>query len=476
MRYRFAKNVVLLEKDGGGFLLARKPLCLLHLNSALTSLLRAVRDDTPRQDSGNEENILNKISKMGFLQCCWDEPMDLSQAPSVSVVIPVKDRAEELRRCLASLAALRYPREKIEIIVVDDGSSDTCREIAEDWGAIMLSSGGTGLGPSAARNIGAAAATGEILAFIDSDCTASAKWLNELIAVFGDLRVAAVGGKVEGLHTASALDRYEATMSSLSLGARQRSAREGQDTFYLPSCNLLVRRKVFLTLHGFDRTMHVGEDVDLSYRLRDKGWHLVYLPQGTVHHEHRNRYASFMARRFDYGTSEEILQRRHPLRKKRLPLPPWLLAVVALCLTMPLTGYWGVLSAFTLLAVDGLVTGRKTRQLGIRLGLPTLLAGRCRALGSLVYYLCFHLVRYYILVLLLACCLMPSLMPLGTAVFLCAALVDYAVKKPKLAFVLFASIYLFEQLSYGLGVLRGCLARRNFASYRVIMGRQRETC
>lgn len=469
MKFRFAKDVELMETDGNAILLAKTPLCLLRLNRSLAALLQAVRDDTPWQASENKITLLRKIAEMGFLELCCDETRRPPPWSSVSVVIPVKDRAAELRRCLASLSSLRYPPANLEVIVVDDGSSDNCPEIAANWGARLLFSGGTGLGPSVARNVGAAAAGGEILAFIDSDCTASAEWLSQLIPVFGDPLVAAVGGKVEGLHTASMLDRYEAVMSSLSLGTRQVSAGKGEDTLYLPGCNLLVRRNVFLRLGGFRRAMQVGEDVDLSYRIRDDGRRIVYLPTGIIHHEHRNRYASFMARRFDYGTSEEMLQRHHPLRKKRMPVPPLLAALLFLCLTVPLTGGWGVLTALTVLLVDGGITRIKIQRLGARIGFITLLAGRLRALGSLLYYLCAHLIRYYAVPLLLLCFLVPPLRSVGIAVLLCTTVVDYAVKKPKLFFLSFVYIYLLEQIAYGFGVLWGCLRHMNFASYRVVM-------
>ena len=67
--------------------------------------------------------------------------------------------------------------------------------------------------------------------------------------------------------------------------------------------------------------MHVGEDVDLTWRLRDQGWTISYLPAGNVLHEHRSSIRSFMSRRFDYGTSEGMLQLLHPRRHKQMVIP-----------------------------------------------------------------------------------------------------------------------------------------------------------
>jgi len=353
--------------------------------------------------------------------------------------------------------------------VVDDGSSDASPQVAQQFGALVVPSGGTGRGPAAARNVGASLASGEILAFIDSDCTASREWLNELIPAFSNPAMAAVGGQVDGMCTDSAIDRYESIMSSLSLGSRERTGSGGTDTFYLPSCNLLVRRTAFRSAGGFKDEMHVGEDVDLTWRLRDKGWTISYLPSGNVLHEHRSSIRSFMSRRFDYGTSEGMLQILHPGRRKRMVVPPILALILTLCLMAPFTGWWSLLLAGGLLAVDATTVRLRVGRQGMPIGLGAILAGRLRALGSLVYYLCYHLVRYYALALIACALIVPALWVVFGAVLACAAGVDHAVKKPRLSFPVFAGIYLLEQVAYGAGVFWGCLSRKCFASYKVLI-------
>src|SRR6266545_2838663 len=186
-----------------------------------------------------------------------------------------------------------------------------------------------------------------------------------------------------------------AVMSSISLRNPARPGTSGDDTFYLPSCNLLVRRSAFLNAGGFKDEMHVGEDVDLTWRLRDAGWTITYLPQGRVYHEHRSTVRSFVSRRFDYGTSEGMLQRLHPQRRKRMVIPPLLALLLALCLSAPFTGWWSLLPALAVLVADAVIVRHRLASRGIPIGLPALLRGRVRALCSLVYYLSFHLVRYY---------------------------------------------------------------------------------
>ena len=348
MIYRLRHNVELVERDGGCFLTSKSPLSVLRLNRSLADLVRRGVDGSLINASAAEQTVMEQLTAKGFAERVRTVSEQLSMLPEVSIVIPVMNRADELRRCLKSLSQLNYPQEKLQIIVVDDGSSDHSPVVARAFGALVVSSGGTARGPAAARNVGASMASGEILAFIDSDCTASSDWLLELLPTFANQKIVAVGGLVDGMCRESAVDHYENVMSSLSLGGRELTGGSGDDTFYLPSCNLLVRRAAFLQACGFNEAMHVGEDVDLTWRLRDSGWTIAYLPVGRVYHEHRSSIRSFMSRRFDYGTSEGMLQLLHPRRHKRIVIPPLLALVILLCLVAPFCGWWSLGAAVAL--------------------------------------------------------------------------------------------------------------------------------
>jgi len=474
VNYRLAQNVELVERDGGLYLLSKTPLCVLRLNRALADLVGRGAGGAVICPSDSEAAVMEQLASKGFVERLRSTSQQPATLPDISIVIPVKDRADELQRCLTSLSLLNYPPEKLQIIVVDDGSSDDSPQVARRFGALVVPSGGTGRGPAAARNVGASMATGEILAFIDSDCSASQEWLTELIPAFSNPAMAAVGGQVDGMCSASAIDRYESIMSSLSLGSRERTGSSGNDTFYLPSCNLLVRRAAFRSAAGFKDEMHVGEDVDLTWRLRDQGWTIAYLPAGNVLHEHRSSIRSFMSRRFDYGTSEGLLQILHPGRRKRMVVPPLLALILCLCLIAPLTGWWSLLLAGGVLAVDAVSVRSRISKQGFSLGLGEILAGRLRAFGSLVYYLSYHLVRYYCTPLIVTALFVPVVWALFGFVLVCAAGVDHAVKKPQLPFPAFVGIYFLEQLAYGAGVFWGCLSRKCFASYKVLILRHAE--
>ena len=465
MSYRIAPGVDVVEAHSGPALLAWNPLRLVTVNAALAKLLRGAGDIVPRSPAA--ARAVDALHRRGMLvREPQSEPAN-GPLPFVSVIIPVKDRAEELRRCLASVQRVEYPKEALEVLVVDDGSSDDGPAVARSLGACVVSSGGRGLGPAAARNRGASAARGEILAFLDSDCVASERWLLEIVGAFRDPGVAAVGGRVDGMRTSSALDRYEAEMSSLSLGARGRCAQLGSDTFYLPSCNLLVRRSAFMDVGGFREELHVAEDVDLSWRLRDQGFTIAYVPRGGILHEHRNRLGPFLRRRFDYGTSEGVLGVLHPERRKRIVLPPALVSALLLAAVTCLAGSWhAAVLAAAVVVFDALgLWSRLRRQIGC-LPFQRVLRSRLRAGGSLLYYVSFHLVRYYAPGLILASIVWPRFGILGAALALWPACVDYRLKRPALPFPSFAAFYLAEHLAYGAGVFRGCLRKRTFRCYR----------
>lgn len=474
MNYRLRHNVEMLKRDGEYFLVSKKPHYTLRLNRSLADLLGRGSEGRLIAAAESELRVMEQLTAKGFAERVRTAPEQSISLPDVSIVIPVMNRADELRRCLTSLMLLNYPHDKLQIIVVDDGSNDNSPDVAREFGALLVSSGGVGRGPAAARNVGASVADGEILAFIDSDCSASPGWLSQLVPAFIDPAMAAVGGAVDGMCTESIVDRYEAVMSSLSISSRERVGNIGTDTFYLPSCNLLVRRSAFTCVGGFDDSMHVGEDVDLTWRLRDRCWSISYLPLGNILHEHRSSIKSFMSRRFDYGTSEGILQILHPTRHKRMVVPPLLAAILLLSMMTIFIGLWALLPVSGLMLFDAVVVRLRTGKQGLPIRLADILAGRLRALGSLIYYLSYHLVRYYAIALIAIALFVPVFWLLFTAVLATASGVDYAVKKPKMSFLTFAGIYLLEQLAYGSGVFWGCFSRRCFGSYRIEIFRQIE--
>ncbi len=396
--------------------------------------------------------------------------------PTVSVVVPVRDRPDELAACLAALGDLDYPRDRYEVIVVDDGSADErTAEVARRFACRVLRNR-VNRGPGFSRNAGAAVATGEILAFIDSDCVAGRGWLRELTAYLAWPRVAAVGGRVEGFADASRLDRYEQVASPLDMGRHVLLAADDGSTFYVPTCNLLVRRSAYLAVGGIREDLRVGEDVDLCWRLRSRGEYLVYVPEGSVRHRDRRSAWGALRQRAQYGTSEAALHVLHPEKRKLFPLPVPAVASLACVGAAVAAGEPRFLPLVLVpLAGDWLVRSTRLRRADMRLRAPKVAASVVRGQLSFAFVLSLHLVRYYLVALLVLGFIVPGLWFLAALAVAGVGTVEYATRRPRLSLLVYLVFFTVEHVSYQLGVIAGCVRQRTFRSYLPTFRRARGT-
>lgn len=398
---------------------------------------------------------------------------NLGYFPSITVVIPTRDRGESLVECLESLYSQDYPSDRIEVIVINDGSLDETPKLASTF-SCKLHTNPLSRGQAYCRNLGAQHAQGEILAFLDDDCVAGRTWLRDLVPYFQWDEVAAVGGYVDGYKTSSLLDRYEMEFSLLNLGKHMLRGEEDLSTFYIPTCNMLVRKKVFDETGGIRESLHLGEDVDFCWRMRDAAWKALYVPSGTVMHKHRNTLGKMLRRRADYGTSEAVLSSLHPHRMKSLQMRPlaaaaflgFIFFIVSLNL-IPLLATGAAFVAET--AAKAISLHRKC----IRISFGRISSSVLRMYMSYFYAMSFHLVRYYLVLLFLMGIVLHSLWILAFCLLIYTASVDYASKRPQLIFPVFLFYYFLDHLAYQLGVMAGCLRERSFRSYLVRHTRRR---
>jgi len=180
----------------------------------------------------------------------------------LSFVVPVKDDAQRLKRCLASIAASGRDG---EIIVVDNGSTDDSAAVASALGARVLCVPGKPV--SALRNEAAAIAHGDCLAFVDADHELVTSWAATAVDVMHQGDVGAAGA----LYVAPA----DGTWVQRTYGALRGRTVGQADVRWLGSGNLIVRTEAFRAVGGFDETLESCEDVDLCQRLRDAGWRVV---------------------------------------------------------------------------------------------------------------------------------------------------------------------------------------------------------
>ncbi len=473
-RFTLRGGLKLLAGEGGGVLLQPNPLRLLRLNAAAFTILKRYHSEFFSENSAQADVDCPVGAEAAFLDSLWQggwlawEPAQDTFGPLVSIVVPVYNRAGEIGDCLEALLAQNYPAHRLEIIVVDDGSADGTVEVVSRY-PVKLICQSQNRGQSAARNAGARAAQGEIVAFIDSDCIADPNWLRELLPYFQDARVALVGGYVDSFFRESRLDRYEEVQSPLNMGKEVAFGTSAASDFYVPTCNVLIRKDVYLQVRGLDEGLRLGEDVDLCWRLKETGRRLLYVPKGKVRHKHRNRLGEILRRRFDYGTSEGFLFSRHEQVKKRFPWKPAALTFLVLCCLGILTRSALFLPMAALLA--GSEAWRRRRELKRKTGVPltyaTVLQAIFKDYFASAFYLTYHLVRYYLVLMLLAAIFIPAAAPLAAGLILFPAWVEFARKQPRLSLPLFLFFYLAEQAFYQAGVFWGCLIWNSFRPYHL---------
>ncbi|MGW4131931.1 mycofactocin biosynthesis glycosyltransferase MftF [Amycolatopsis japonica] len=382
-------------------------------------------------------------------------PREPVETPDVTIVIPVHDRTELLKRCLAALDG-KHP-----VVVVDDASDDAkaVAAIAAKHGALLVRRDVNG-GPSAARNTALEHVGTELIAFLDSDCVPTDGWADRLAAHFADPLVAAAAPRVRPLAQDTWAGRYTRAAGSLDLGDRPARVAPRTRIAYVPTAALVARRSaltaVAIDRAVFDPRLRVGEDVDLVWRLHAAGFRVRYAPETAVGHHEPATWPGLLGRRHRYGTSTAPLSQRHPGALAPLALHLWPALVVGTLLARR--------PALAALAFGGSVT-TMIRTLRAH-DVPT--DDVVRTMAAAVHQTWLGCGRYstqFATPLLLA-----SLIPRGwfrravvASLLLGPPLTAWARHRPDLDPVRYAAAAIADDIAYGSGVWTGCLTHRTAA-------------
>ena len=228
--------------------------------------------------------------------------------PFISVIVPVYNREKSIRACIESLLSLSYPKDKIEIIVVDNGSSDNTAKVISEYPITSIQE--KKRGAASARNSGIEISKGEILAFTDSDCLVEGNWAVEIAASFGDRSVSAVIGFSRGIDhnlcAAFVQRRYEAgwftkTANGYSLSYKAVDTR-----------NSALRREVVGKCGMFDPEMKRWEDIELGMRLNSLGYKIHLNPEMIVHHYNPTNISDVTNKKEGDGSACFQIIKSHP--------------------------------------------------------------------------------------------------------------------------------------------------------------------
>jgi cellulose synthase/poly-beta-1,6-N-acetylglucosamine synthase-like glycosyltransferase/exo-beta-1,3-glucanase (GH17 family) len=228
--------------------------------------------------------------------------------PTMSVVICAYNAAATLDECLVHTCALDYPG--LEILVVDDGSTDGTAAIAARHDrAVLLSVPHAGL--SVARNAGWVAAAGELVVYLDSDAYPSPEWPWYVALAFDDPRVGGAGGP----NVPPVGDLLGAAQVAQAPGGPVHVLVTDDRAEHVPGCNMAFWREVLQEVDGFDPVyMAAGDDVDACWKVLDAGWEIGFHPAALVWHHRRAGLRSYLRQQRGYGRSEALVEARHPDR------------------------------------------------------------------------------------------------------------------------------------------------------------------
>ncbi|HKG14991.1 MAG TPA: glycosyltransferase [Pyrinomonadaceae bacterium] len=221
--------------------------------------------------------------------------------PQFSVVVPTYERPARLSSCVRALSQLDYPRERFEVLIVDDGSARPPLEIIERFrGAldVKLFEQAKNAGPAAARNLGARRARGEFLAFTDDDCEPERGWLRAFATRFAGAPARIVGGRTVN---ALAHNPYSETSQLIIEVVYAHFNRDAEDARFFASNNFAAHAESFREAGGFDETFRTSEDREICARWRSRGLGMTYEPRAVVLHSHRLTLGSLWRQHFGYG-------------------------------------------------------------------------------------------------------------------------------------------------------------------------------
>jgi len=242
----------------------------------------------------------------------------MKKIPTISIIIPTLNRKTVLERALLSLNKVDYSRKFLEVVVVNDGSTDGTSDLLKTVGKKLnysfkaLEGGRKGI--SHAKNVAIENSKGEIIISTDDDCMFEPDWLKKLIKPFVNLKVGSVGGEdrayqKSNLFSLCADYAFSCFAGSGGIHGRQMPVKLGR--FCPMGCNMAIRKKALEKTGLFDEKIAPGEETDLVYRLEKAGYKTIFAPEAFVWHRAIDNLRGFVRKIFKRGRARVVMLRRH---------------------------------------------------------------------------------------------------------------------------------------------------------------------
>jgi glycosyltransferase involved in cell wall biosynthesis len=223
----------------------------------------------------------------------------------VSVVVATYNAHATLPDCLDSLLRLDFPTDRLELLCVDNASTDATPDLLARYRERIHVLREATRGPAAARNHGIRHATGDVVAFTDADCVVDRAWLRNLIAPLGDARVGVAGGKILSRRPCNVIEAFGEHIHDHDRAMNSRHPP------YAITMNWASRRVVLERIGSFDETLLRSSDVDCAYRIVDAGYHLVYEPRAIIYHRNERTPWGLMHEGYVHGYYGPRVAARH---------------------------------------------------------------------------------------------------------------------------------------------------------------------
>lgn len=431
--------------DGGTLILGGTPLRVIVLSSRGAGVVSGWSPEGIVGPSSGSRQLARRLLDAGILV---PRPEPAAVSTELSFVVPVRNRPQELARCLDSIG--RTAPES-PVIVVDDGSAQPVQVDAARHPRVRIIRHPSARGPAAARNTGLAACASEFIGFVDSDVVLPSDAVAGLLAHLDDRSLGVVAPRIRALREGGWVGGYEARHSALDMGRVGGLVAPGRRLSYVPSAVLVGRRDACMV--GFDEDLGVGEDVDFVWRMHAAGWGVRYVPEIEVWHEHPARFSQFVRRRYAYAGSVGSLARRHPQNLPAARIPP--LAALAWCLGAGGCKRWaaaaavaaGVQAGSRISAVD-----RRSPQLHAQL--------MARSVSQTAVGLAWAVRRPWLPLLLAFAPGKPRIIRVLAASFAIRLAQDMALARGLRAAAADVPLRLVDELVGAAGTWRGCLGAR----------------
>ncbi len=231
----------------------------------------------------------------------------------ISIIVPTRNEEKNLPRLFQSLRQLNYPKDKLELIIVDGGSTDQTVTLAKNFGAKVLSN--TRKIRGAGCKIGVAKAKGQLVAFTDADCVVPKNWLKDLLPFFNQKEVASVGGPNVTPKDDTPFAKAAGEVVTLLTRPGSRYGYQGHqvtEIYHNPGCNVLYLKKAILKVGNFNPRLLTCEDEELDFRLLQAGYRLLFTPQVVVDHYRRPTYKKIFIQAYRFAIGRVQAGKLHP--------------------------------------------------------------------------------------------------------------------------------------------------------------------